>query len=172
MKRYCSGNKEGGGYNPEFCFGVSNPPGGRYPNLVGCQQMGLHISNYSGLYHTGKWINLKGDFLYDKEQMLNLVEKTRDDFPDCPYMNFDNALSFITHWPDIVNPNLDNRLSIWPSEIGEFESELLKNGLSLSGPSPTPNGEEYPVFTDTNYFLELINAVYNEICEQTIHYFD
>jgi hypothetical protein len=188
MKKYCAGYRNGEKYNPDFCFGVSNPPGGRYPNLVGCQQMDLHIYFLGGIYYYGKWINLRGDFMYDKRTMENLVKQAGKEFSDCPYIDVKRAQSFIFWWPNIVNPNKDERISIWPPVIDKFESGLLEIGLNMSGSSATPFGEEYPVFSDTNYFLELINRVYgeniqedikagllasyNEICQQKLYYFD
>ncbi|HZW04254.1 MAG TPA: hypothetical protein VFF68_10030 [Anaerolineaceae bacterium] len=149
--------------------------------------MWLEISPFQGLYYYGKWINLRGDFHYDKKLMLNLVKQAEKEYGDCPFMDAQKARKFISEWPEIINPNEDERLSIWPPVIDKFESELLELGLSMEGPPPTPFGEEYPVVTDMSFFLELIDYVYGEhipdetkiglrasyeeICQQALEYF-
>lgn len=189
MKKYCTGYGEKKEYDPLFCFGVSAHRGGRYPNLVGCQQMHLNIGIYgSGIYYYGKWINRVSDFLYDKGVMDKFISQAAKDYSDCPFMNVRKAQEFVFWWPDKVNPVRDEGFATWPPVIGEFEGELNKIGLSMSGPPLTPNGEEYPVITDTSFFLGIIDSVYgkyisedikagllasyNEICEQMLHYFD
>ncbi len=181
-------------FDPLYCFGAHEengyilPSTSSTPNLVGCRQMCLGFSEFWEMYRYGKWINLRGDFLYDLSYMKKLVKQARDEYFECPYMDVTSALRFIAFWPRIVNPNEDERLAIWPPTIGKFEEGLLEIGLSLQGPPPTPNGEEYPVFTDTSFFLELISEVYgneievekqkgllasfNLLSEQILHYFD
>lgn len=149
--------------------------------------MELEIYPFHGVYHYGKWINLRGDFLYDKKLMRDLVKMAEKEYGDCPFMDAGKAKSFIAEWPNIINPNEHEWVSIWPPVIGQFESELLELGLSIEGPPPTPNGEEYPVVTDMSFFLELIGYVYGddiadetrtgllasyeELCQQALDYF-
>jgi hypothetical protein len=188
MKENCPGYILEKPYNPEFCFGISNPKGSRYPNLVGCYQMDMHISQYSGMYKYGRWLNLKGDFMYDKKIMHTLLKQTKKKYGGCPYLNIEIAKLFIELWPMIVNPNEDSSFEIYPPVIDKFNDELMKIGLQMQSPSPTSYGEEYPVITNTSIFVEIIDkmyknenkeqikiglmASYTEICEQIIHYFD
>ena len=188
QKPPCIGIDKNGNRNIDYCFGVQNPRGGRNPNLVGCQHMGLEIAFHVGVYRLGKWINLGGDFLFDKRLMQNGVREAKKNFPGCPFMNPEIATGFIGFWPQIINPNTDDRLSIYPPVMGRRDPEMIKLGMRLSGPPPTPFGEEYPIFTDTNFFLEIIDEVYGktipndikigleksyeEICWQAVVYFD
>jgi len=173
-----------------FCFGVGRDLhfSTYTPNIVGCTQMNLGITPYREVYRYGKWLNLRGDFMFDLPLMKKLVNQAKADYFGCPFLNEIWAFRFIAFWPKIVNPNEDTRLTIWPPVIGNFEQELLDLGLSMQGPPPTPYGEEFPVFTDPSFFLELINDIYGDniedetkagllasysiISEQILHYMD
>lgn len=188
MKNNCPGNSEYKEFHPEYCFGVSEPKGGRYPNLVGCRQMGLAISVYQGIYRCGRWLNLRGDYMYNKKRMIQWIKESEKTYLDCPYMMAEIARDFVCEWPDIVNPNIDETYEIYPPTIGELAGKAIDMGLRLSGPAPTAYGEEFPVITNANFFLELIDDIYGknidqgiqnglllsyqEISEQILHYFD
>lgn len=136
----------------------------------------------------GRWLNLRGDFLFDKRKMESGIRDAKKAFPDCPFLNIEKAKLFISWWPTIINPNEDSRVSIYPPVMGRLDKEIIEIGMSLQGPPPTAYGEEYPVFTDTNFFLELINNIYGnetrenikqslkksyeEICWESYAYFD
>jgi len=155
---------------PEYyCFGVTAPDGAVIPNLVGCLQMGLDISPYSSFYRTGEWIDIFGNYTFDKEKMSSRANKQLKKYRFCPFINETVIQRFIDLWPERVNVHLDKAWEFWPPKNDSFSNGLRELGLvsntNMKDDNYTP---EIPLIKDMSYLIELAKELYStDVSENT-----
>ncbi len=90
-------------FSPEFyCFGYDN----NYTrlNLWGCVQADLPFTPHSPLWTFGRWLNKKGDWQFDKEQILHELRRRLYPYRLCPVLDWARVQAIVAALPDKVNP--------------------------------------------------------------------
>lgn len=130
-------NQRNKSYKPElYCFGYKNDYG---ISPWGCIQTRLFFNEYSDLFKYGKWINEKGDWQFDKEEIKHHILNDLHQYKFCPALNLDFIDQVLNAFPDVVNPNTDKNwkfdesyeevedcLKVKQTQFGEEEIVYMK----------------------------------------------
>jgi hypothetical protein len=134
-------------YKPEYyCFGYED----QYDfNLWGCMKAGMPFVDHANWFTFGKWLNNKGDWMFDKEQIKHELIKNVHYCKFCPAINLDLIQDIVTALPNVINPTVNknwkfkqtynkdsgNILSATTREYG-FEQNEYYDGV-------VPNGKAF-----------------------------
>lgn len=89
-------------YKPDlYCFGYENA---WTFNLWGCHQAGMPFTENATWFSYGKWLNNKGDWVFDKNRIQHELEKNLYDVRFCPAISYSLIEEIITALPNIINP--------------------------------------------------------------------
>jgi hypothetical protein len=158
--RVCCAKRSANEIPEYYCFGVTAPNGDLTPNLVGCLQMGLDISPYANLYREGEWQDIFGNYMFSKERIVSKTNELVKRFRFCPFVNRDVIQKFVELWPEKVNVHLDNIWEFWPPKTDSFSEGLKELGLISKTNLKENYAPEFPLVTDTTYFVDLAKKLY------------
>jgi len=141
--QYCYEHKLAS-FKPEYyCIGFEN----EYDfNLWGCMRVEMPFVEHANWFTFGKWLNNKGDWIFDNERIKHELAKNIHYCKFCPAINLDLIQDILTAIPDIVNPSKNKNwkfketfsndgTNILTSTIKEygFERTVNYNGVSPNG---------------------------------------
>jgi hypothetical protein len=148
---------------PEYyCFGINAPNGDLTPNLVGCLHTGLDISPYSSLYRSGEWLDIFGNYVFDKEKIASKANTMVRKYRFCPFLNEKIVQKFVELWAEQINVHLDKSWEAWPPKNDSFSEGLKELGLISNTNMQKNYVPEFPVATDTKYFIDLAKKLYSD----------
>jgi len=165
--------------NVKYCVyrrNQSNPPGNYcfgnfinqncFPNLVGCLHVGLDLTPYSSLFTSGFWDDVFGNYIFQKEVLVRRAQREMRNYRFCPFLDEERIIHFIELWPERININIDHRWENWPPESPEInlEEENESSGIRLriSFDKYTQLSHRFPVATDMNFYIDILNRLYPE----------
>lgn len=95
-------NQKRSNFRPDlYCFGYDNA---WEFNLWGCLRLNMPFSSRSPWGTYGKWLNNKGDWQFDKNQILFEIKKNIYNFRYCPAVNLKMIEEVLALIPNSVNP--------------------------------------------------------------------
>jgi hypothetical protein len=148
---------------PEYhCFGLDQHDGSTNQNIIGCRQMQLNISPSSGLYRTGKWLDIFGNYEFDKAKIRTRTNKLINQFQSCPYIKANTITKFIDLWPTVINAFVDPRWKAYPPREDSFSRGLKDLGLECNAEMFEEYQPRFPIITDVSLLVDLARDLYDE----------
>ena len=166
--RYCVAKRVVVDVPEYYCFGLAAQSEIIVPNLVGCLQVGLDISPYSKFYRTGDWLDIFGNYVFDKAKIISSTQRVLKKYRFCPFINETIIQKFVDLWPEKINVHLDNRWKFWPPQKDKFSEGLKELGL-VSNTNMSKNYKPmFPIVTDTTYFIDLVRELYPDTISENL----
>ena len=153
-----------------YCFGAMGPQNGAMPNLIGCYQVYLEISPYSGVYSQGEWQDIFGNYVFDKERMIDRATKRIKQYRFCPFINEDLIYKFIDLWPKEVNVYLDPQWKCYPPQQDSSPEIIDVDGINIviNINIDKKYQVKLPLVTDMNFFVDLVKKLYPENTSENV----
>ena len=132
-------------FKPEYyCFGYEN----EYDfNIWGCMRANMPFVEHANWFTFGKWLNNKGDWVFDKERIRHELSKSIHYCRFCPAIQLDLIQDVINTLPKVINP-LTNKNWKFKETYNKDGTNLLKTTTNSFGFEQTiyyngvvPNGK-------------------------------
>lgn len=112
-------------YKPDlYCFGYQNMFD---YNIWGCIHTGLKFSSNATIFTLGKWINQDGDFEFDKNKIIEVLEQNLYPYRFCPSLNWELIKEIVKAFPEKVNPHQDYEWTFVRSWDGKKGLKVREN---------------------------------------------
>jgi len=161
----CIMNRESSGIGKAYCFGHDG-----YANIVGCRNVNLELPSYQWLHFPGTYLDVFGNYKYDKSNWLSYIERAEKIYRYCPYFDASASKRFVNAWPEIINIYTDKRFRQVPPkyyDASNIKVSPFRDDGNLDRQSPqrravcqTPAKFMPPVPVDIDFLANIARLTY------------